>query len=125
MPPQHPPLSDTPRVLVVRTGARVSTLRGVMDVLTWTQLVELCGGRKRAELQLREGRWWRVVRGAYAPVELPDDSRTRAVALRLVLPSHAVPSHRTALWLLGLDVLGDRLDLTVPRVTWVSSAISS
>lgn len=87
----------------------------VMDVLTWTELVELAGGPKRARTQLREGRWWRVVRGAYAPVELPDDPETRAAALRLVVPSHAVPSHRTALWLLGLDVLGDGLDLTVPR----------
>lgn len=86
-----------------------------MEVLTWAQLVDLAGGRKRAEQQLREGRWWRVLRGAYAPVELADDPQTRAAALRLVLPAHAVPSHRTALWLLGLDVLGDHLDLTVPR----------
>jgi len=56
-----------------------------------------------------------VLRGAYAPVELPDDFGTRAAALRLVLPPHAVPSHRTALWLHGLEVLGRELEVTAPR----------
>ena len=50
-----------------------------------------------------------MVRGAYAPLERPDDVRTRVEALALVLPSDATVSHRTALWLLGLDVLIDRL----------------
>lgn len=86
-----------------------------MELLTWPQLVEHAGSRRKAEQLLAEGRWWRVLRGAYAPVELPDDMSTRAAAVRLVLPAAAVPSGRMALWLLGLDVLGDRLDLTVPR----------
>lgn len=86
-----------------------------MDVVTWQQLVREAGSRRVAERLVREGRWWRVVRGAYAPVELPDDLRTRAAALRAVLPDGALPSRRTALWLLGLDVLRDRLDVSVGR----------
>lgn len=86
-----------------------------MDVLTWTQLVQECGSRRTAERLVAEGRYWRVLRGAYAPVEREDDVGTRAEALRLVLPAGTAVSHRTALWLLGLDVLGDRLDLTAPR----------
>lgn len=86
-----------------------------MEILTWQQLVEHAGSRRRAEALLAEGRYWRVLRGAYAPVELPDDLATRAAAARLVLPPEAVASGRFALWLLGLDVLKGRLDLTVPR----------
>jgi hypothetical protein len=86
-----------------------------MDVLTWQQLVREAGSRRVAERLIREGRYWRVVRGAYAPVELPDDMSTRAAAVRAVLPDGAVASRRTALWLLGLDVLRDRLDVTVGR----------
>jgi hypothetical protein len=86
-----------------------------VEVLTWAQLVRRAGSRNRAGRWLAEGLWWRVLRGAYAPVEIPDDLATRAAALRVVLPGSAVVSHRSALWLLGLQVLGDRLDLTVPR----------
>lgn len=73
------------------------------------------GTRGRAEAWLREGRWWRVVRGAYAPVERMDDAATRAAALRLVLPEDAAVSGRTALWLLGIDVAGQEVEATVPR----------
>lgn len=86
-----------------------------MDVLTWKQLLQEAGSRRNAQRLVLEGRYWRVLRGAYAPVERPDDTATRAEALRLVLPCGTAASHRTALWLLGLDVLGDHLDLTVPR----------
>lgn len=86
-----------------------------VELLTWQQLVRHAGTRGAAVRWVAEGRWWRVVRGAYAPVELVDDVTTRAAALRLVLPPDVVPSHRTALWLLGLDVLGDRLQVTAPR----------
>lgn len=86
-----------------------------MDVISWQQLVREAGSRRRAERLVAEGRYWRVVRGAYAPVELADDHATRLASLRLILPDGAVPSHRTALWLLGLDVLAPGLGLTVPR----------
>lgn len=86
-----------------------------MDILMWRELVAFAGGRGTAEAWLREGRWWRVVRGAYAPVELLDDAATRARALRLVLPEDAAVSGRTALWLLGIDVAGDDVEVTVPR----------
>ena len=93
------------------TGLR---LAGV-ELLTWSQLVHRVGGRKVAEGLLAEGGWWRVVRGAYAPVDVADSLATRAAALRLVLPSDVAASHRTALWLLGLDVLGLCLEVTAPR----------
>lgn len=86
-----------------------------MELLTWSQLVHRLGGRKVAERLVAEGAWWRVVRGAYASVEVADGPATRAAALRLVLPSDVAASHRTALWLLGLDVLGPSLQVTVPR----------
>ena len=86
-----------------------------VELLTWPQLVTFAGSRRKAQQLLAEGSWWRVLRGAYAPVELPDDLATRAAAVRLLLPPDAVASGRTALWLLGLDVLGGRLDLAVPR----------
>lgn len=97
-----------------RSGLQQRTLRRV-DVLTWAQLVQEAGGRRSADRLVAEGRYWRVLRGAYAPVERADVLGTRAEALRLVLPDGTAASHRTALWLLGLDVLGDQLDLTVPR----------
>lgn len=86
-----------------------------VELLTWSQLVHRLGGRKVAERLLAEGGWWRVVRGAYAPVDVADGPATRAAALRLVLPPDVASSHRTALWLLGLDVLGPCLEVTVPR----------
>lgn len=86
-----------------------------MELQTWTGLKRLAGGRANAERLIADGAWWRVVRGAYAPVQVLDDLATRAAALRLVLPADAAVSHRTALWLLGLDVLGGTLEVTVPR----------
>lgn len=86
-----------------------------MEVLTWKQLVRHAGGRATAERWIAEGRWWRVVRGAYAPVERMDDLATRLEALRLVLPPDAVPSRRTALWLIGALPDVDVLEVTVPR----------
>lgn len=78
-----------------------------MELLTSTQLLEHAGSRRKAEGLLREGRWWRVVRGAYAPVGRADDVATRAAAYRLVVPPRTAASHRAALWLLGLDVLDE------------------
>lgn len=94
---------------------RLALERPIPGLLTYAQLVEEAGGRAGARRLLAEGLWWRVVRGAYAPIEVPDDTVARAGALRLVLPPDVAASHRTALWLLGLDVLGATLDVTVPR----------
>ena len=49
------------------------------------------------------------------PVEIADELATRAAALALVLPPDVAAAGRTALWLLGLDVLGPCLEVTVPR----------
>lgn len=98
-----------------RSGRLEAASLHLVEILTWQEFVLFAGGRAPAEAWLRDGRWWRVVRGAYAPVEVLDDTRTRARALQLVLPDDAVVSGRTALWLLGIDVFGDRLQVTVPR----------
>lgn len=61
------------------------------------------------------GEWWRVVPGAYAPWTAADGPQLRVQALALVLPDGVALSHRSALWVLGLDVLGDAIDVTAPR----------
>ncbi len=85
------------------------------ELCDWSGLVRRAGSPARARTWLRSGLWWRVLRGAYARWDVEDGALTRARALRLVLPPHAALSHRGALWLLGLDVLGDALDATTPR----------
>jgi hypothetical protein len=92
-----------------------------LRVRTWQELVDELGSRHHAEEALREGEVWRVLHGVYAPRALADTPSTRWAAARVVLPDHVVPSHWTALWALGLDVLPrdrtgrDLLDVLVPR----------
>lgn len=45
----------------------------------------------------------------------------RAAALRRVLPPDVAISHRAALWVLGLDLLGTTLDVTAPRLRRVQA----
>lgn len=85
------------------------------EVLTWQELVRRAGSEKRARTRVRHGEWWQVCRGAYAEWHQVDGPPVRLAALRRVLPPDTALSHRTALWALGLDVLGDRLDVAVPR----------
>ena len=87
------------------------------EVLTWRQLCQRCGSPAKARRVLAEQAWWRVLRNAYVDSAHPDDAQTRAAAARAVLPADAVLSHRSALWVLGLDVLPpvQLLDVTVPR----------
>lgn len=85
------------------------------DLCDWPELVRRAGSPGRARGWLARGDWWRVVHGVHAPIGLVDGPALRARALRRALPPHAALSHRTALWLLGLDALGQGLDVTVPR----------
>lgn len=82
---------------------------------TWQELVRLAGSPARARTLLSHGEWWQVCRGAYVGVRHADVPEVRLAALRRVLPPGAVLSHRTALWVLGLDVLGPVIDVSVPR----------
>ena len=84
-------------------------------MLTRSELVRRAGSEKRARTLVARGQWWRVCRDAYAPGYEPDRARVRLAALRRLLPADAALTHRTALWVLGLDVLGPALDVTVPR----------
>lgn len=81
----------------------------------WGELVSRAGTPAKARTLLSTGRWRKVLHDAYVPAWVPDEPRTRVAALRVVLPSDVAVSHRAALWLLGLDVLGPRVDVTVPR----------
>ncbi len=56
-----------------------------------------------------------MLHGLYAPGGRHDDLDLRVQALTRVLPPGVALSHRTALWLLGLDLLGPVLDVTAPR----------
>lgn len=85
------------------------------DVQTWQDVVRRTGSRSSADGWLRNSGWWRVFRDVYAAPTLLDGPDVRCRALRRVLPLPAALSHRTALWALGLDLLGDGLDVTVPR----------
>lgn len=76
-----------------------------MQVLTRSELIEHLGGLHGFRSALREGRWVRVLRGAYAPGDEELDLRARAAAAERLLPEHAVVADRCLLWLLGVDVL--------------------
>lgn len=86
-----------------------------MDLVGWQELVRRAGSPARARRWVREGLWWRVFRHVYAPCTVDDGRELRAAALRLALPDGVALSHRAALWVLGLDVLGAGLDVTAPR----------
>jgi hypothetical protein len=89
-------------------------------VYSWAELVAVCGTAARAKIRIRDGLYRRVMRNAYVLGDVPDSPAVRAAALAQVLPEHAVATHWTALWALGLDVLQrdatgrDLLDVTVP-----------
>ena len=85
------------------------------EVLSWSELVRHGGSVARARTLLQHREWWQVCRGAYAPWYVEDGPAVRALALRRLLPRDVALSHRSGLWLLGLDVLGDVLDVTVDR----------
>jgi hypothetical protein len=63
---------------------------------------------------LRGPQWRRLLRGVWAPADLPDTRELRLSALRLVLPPQAVLRGLTAAWLYGADVRrADDLDVHV------------
>lgn len=90
---------------------------GAMDieVLSWADLVVRAGSRAKARTLLSTGRWRKLLRDAYVPAWVPDGPQAKVAALRSVLPADVAVSHRAALWLYGVDVLGAHLDVTVGR----------
>lgn len=87
-----------------------------VEVSSWKELLARAGSEFAAQRLLRDEGWWRVWRGWYAPRCVPDGPAVRLAAVQAALPAGTTPSHRTALWVLGLDVLGGGvLDVTVSR----------
>jgi hypothetical protein len=86
-----------------------------IETLTWRELVCRTGSPAAARVAISQGLWWRVVRGAYVACEVADSPSVRLQTLRRVLPPDVAVSHRAALWVLGLDVLDEVVDVTVPR----------
>lgn len=92
-----------------------------IEVLSWSELVAVCGSPGKAKRQLRDGVYRRVIRNTYVLADVEDTPQTRLAALKKVVPADSVLSHWTALFALGLDVLPrdakgpDLLDLTAPR----------
>ncbi|HVW79710.1 MAG TPA: hypothetical protein VHB69_02060 [Mycobacteriales bacterium] len=60
---------------------------------------------------LRDGPWRQVFRDVWIHEALPDDQRTRAEAIRLVLGKHAFVCGLTAAWLYGVDARDPRWPL--------------
>lgn len=86
-----------------------------VELVRWQELVKRAGSRAKARTWLEHELWWHVFHDVYAPFGAENAPGLRLAALRLVLPPDVAVSHRTALWALGLDVLGPTLDLTAPR----------
>ena len=92
-----------------------------LELVRWQELVRRAGSPARAKRWVRDGLWWRVFHDVYAPVGVQDGSAVRAAALRRVLPEDVALSHRAALWVLGLDLLGRTIDVTAPRLRRVQA----
>lgn len=84
-------------------------------MLARAELIRRCGSPDKACQQVRLGVWRRVVRNAYVDTVWGDSPEVRLAVLRVLLPDDVAVSHRTALWVLGRDVLGETLDVTVGR----------
>lgn len=101
------------------TARGATTLRAMtVEVLTRAELHRELGGRRAADRAVATGRWQRVLRGTYAPGDVPLDLRLRCRAARRLLPDHAHVADRCLLWLLRIDVLPAGppvLEVVVPR----------
>ena len=88
-----------------------------IEVLSWQELTQRTGSAASARRAVKERTWWRVMRDAYVDAVHGDEPATRLAAARTVLPPGVALSHRTALWVLGVDVLDETaiLDVTAPR----------
>ena len=87
-------------------------------LLTREHFLRALGGRRAADAALASGEWQRVLRGTYAPGELPVDLALRCRAAQLLLPPQARVADRCLLWVLGVDVLPPGpplLEVVVPR----------
>lgn len=73
--------------------------------------------------QLDGPAWRRLWRDVYVHRDVPDDPRTRMLALGLVVPRGSVVSGPSAAWLHGADVqpAGAPVEVTVPRETRMAS----
>lgn len=88
------------------------------QLLRRAEFLAAVGGRRAADAALGSGAWQRVLRGAYAPGNLPVDLALRCRAAQLLLPLHARVADRCLLWVLGVDVLPPGpplLEVVVPR----------
>lgn len=83
--------------------------------MTWAELVRATGDTSGARRLLREREWFRVVHNAYVPRGTTVDLACRVAALRKVLPEDVAIAGRTALWVYGVAVPQQHLDLAVPR----------
>lgn len=75
------------------------------EPFTAAMALEAGCSRKQLQVLVAKGFVRRVVRGVYAASQAPDSVQSRARALALVIPEHAVLTGRTAGWLHGLPVL--------------------
>jgi hypothetical protein len=110
-------VDDGSTAVAARHDLAVDILAVDIEVLTWRELVQRVGSRRRADAALREGLWWRVLRDAYVEWSHEDAPAVRAAALRKVLPVDTALCGRAAVWALGLDVLAStgHLDVVAPR----------
>lgn len=86
-----------------------------VELVRWQELVSRAGSRAKARTWVSDDVWWRVFHDVYAPFGADDGPGLRVAALRLVLPPDVAISHRTALWVLGVDALGGVVEVTAPR----------
>jgi hypothetical protein len=86
-----------------------------IEVLRRAELKKLLGTTAALRRAVYAGDWRQVCHDAYVRRGTPDSTRTRLAALRSVLPADIAVSHRTSLWLYGVDVASPRLHVTAPR----------
>lgn len=102
-----------------------ATLLAVDEVLLKRdEFLRALGGRRAAEAALASGSWQRLLRGVYAPSDLPADLALRCRAAQLLLPQRARVADRCLLWVLGVDVLPPGpplLEVVLPRGAVVPS----
>lgn len=99
-------------------SSRVTLRPMTYEVLLRPEVLARLGGRRALDRALADGTWQRVLRGTYAPGEVPDGLALRSRAAQRLLPEHALVADRCLLWLLGVDVLPPgppMLEVVVPR----------
>ena len=108
-----------------RVAHRGTLCRVSVEVIARAELVRRAGSTAAARRLVGDGDWVRVLRNAYVPRGTPDGIPARAAALRLVLPSDVAVAGRAALWLVGVPLLDEVVDVVVPRGRHLSLAPES